>query len=447
MSNIPPERKVFSLADVMLSVQRTLSARYTSAFWVKAEMNKLNYYKHSGHCYPDLVEKAEGKVVAETRGILWSSDYQRINRKFLQILKEPLKDGIKILFSAKIIFDPRYGLSLQILDIDTSFTLGDLEREKQESIQILQAEDLFDRNKKLPFPLLPKRIAIISVETSKGYADFLNVTDNNPRGYKFSHHLFPSLLQGDRAAASIAAQLNNIRNMIAHFDVVAIIRGGGGEVGISCYNNLELARAVCEFPIPVLTGIGHATNETVTEMVAHTNAITPTKLAEYLIQHFHNFSFPVEEACQIIRRTAAQILADARQDLRNTTRLFKSVTSRAIAARFHEIQDQSRQVGQHALILTSESRQQIRDLSSRVDINSRFLLKNKVAALEALEKNVHNLHPENVLKRGYSITLNAGKMIADAALLKSGTEVETILATGTFKSTVTSTKNKTLKHE
>src|SRR5690606_36413833 len=194
-----PEMKIFSLLQVANSIRKTLSERYTSSFWVKAEMNKLNLYQYSGHCYPELVEKENGKVIAQMNGILWKTEYLKANKKFLEVLKEPLKDGIKILFLARITFDPAHGLALQILDIDPAFTLGDLEREKQETIDRLKNEGIYDRNKKLPFPILPQRIAIISVETSKGYADFLSVIDGNPWKYKFFHFLLPSLLKGEKA--------------------------------------------------------------------------------------------------------------------------------------------------------------------------------------------------------------------------------------------------------
>src|SRR5690606_34833838 len=193
-------------------------------------------------------------------------------------------------------YDPVHGISLRILDVDAGFTLGDLEREKQETIAKLKEEGIYHQNKQLPFPLLPARIAIISVETSKGYADFLKIMDHNDYGYRFFHFLFPSLLQGERAVEAMLAQLRRIRKVQKHFDVVAIIRGGGGEVGLSCYNDYRLAKAIATFPLPVLTGIGHATNETVAEMVAYTNGITPTKIAEYLIRVFNDFSFPLEKA-------------------------------------------------------------------------------------------------------------------------------------------------------
>src|SRR5690606_24767693 len=165
----------------------------------------------------------------------------------------------------------------------------------------------------LPFALLPQRIAIISVESSKGYADFTHIIEQNPWGYKFFHYLFPSLLQGDNASQSIINQLHRIEKVSHHFDVVAVVRGGGGDVGLSCFNDFALARQIATFPLPVITGIGHATNETVVEMISFFNAITPTKLAEFLIQRFHNFANPVEEAQRKIVDRCRNVLKEEQE--------------------------------------------------------------------------------------------------------------------------------------
>src|SRR5690606_8054132 len=185
MPEVIDNKTIFSLLEVTRSIQKTLADRYKSLYWVKAEMNKLNHYRHSGHCYPELVEKKNGKIVAEMRSVLWKSDYDRINQQFLKLLDEPLRDGITILFQAGISYDPLHGLSLRIVDIDPTFVLGELEKEKKESIKRLHAEGIFDANKRLPFPTLPKRLAIISVETSKGLSDFYKIIRNNPWHYHF----------------------------------------------------------------------------------------------------------------------------------------------------------------------------------------------------------------------------------------------------------------------
>jgi exodeoxyribonuclease VII large subunit len=411
------DKTVFTLLEVSNSIQKAMAERYKSAYWIKAEMNKLNYYSHSGHCYPELVEKHEGKVIAQIKSNLWRDDYQLINARFMAILKEPLKDGIKILFLATISYDPVYGLSLRIIDIDPSYTLGDLEREKQESLQRLRDEGIFNLNKSLSIPMLPQRIAIISVESSKGYADFTEVLNRNPWSYRFFHMLFPSVLQGEKAITSIMGQLKRIKKVKHHFDVVAIIRGGGGDVGLSCYNSYELAREIARFPIPVITGIGHATNETVVEMISFSNAITPTKIAEFLIQKFHNFSVPVQRAREIITDKSRRILLEEKTRIQAEAKLFRSVT----------------------VSILMENRNELRNAGKSLTQFSSFFFKNASRDIAGLEKHIYNLSPENILKRGYSITRKNGRAIKSVAGLEAGDLIETILSEGSLESTVTKT--------
>ncbi len=366
MSEIVNDRQVFSLLEVTKSIQKTIADRYKSAFWVKAEMNKLNHYSQSGHCFPELVEKANGKVIAEIKSTLWRDDYLNINNNFIKTLKEPLKDGIKILFLAKVNYTPTYGLSLQILDIDPSYTLGDLEREKQETIKKLKNENSFDKNKKLRLPLLPQRIAIISVESSKGYADFLRVLDTNSWDYKFFHYLFPSILQGENAVKSMLAQLKRIEKVKSHFDVVAIIRGGGGDVGLSYYNNYSLAKAIAEFPLPVITGIGHATNETVVEMISSTNAITPTKIAEFLLQKFHNFSVPLQRAQDKIIDKSRRLLLEENTGFNSEVKLFKSVTENILLENRSDIKGLQNLIAQQIKFIFNNSKEQLSQLKKSI---------------------------------------------------------------------------------
>ena len=455
-------KNIFSLLEVASSIQKTLSLRYTSSFWVKAEMNKLNHYPHSGHCYPDLVEKMEGKVIAQLKSTLWKDDYLRINRNFLSVVKSPLKDGIKMLFCARITFDPIHGLALRITDIDPVFSLGELEREKQESIDRLKSEGIFDRNKSLPFPLLPQRLAIISVQTSKGLADFNKIIDGNPWGYKFVHVLFPSLLQGDRAVESIRYQLGRIRRVVSHFDVVAIIRGGGGEVGLSCFNDFGLAREIALFPIPVITGIGHATNETVVETVAFKNAITPTELADFLLQKFHNFSLPVKRAEEVLAGKVPRIVSDARERLLHTVRYFRSVTGHVLIDSHHIVQNQARALFKQSTLMILSERQlqassvhKLRTFSANVFDDAQLAIVQRITemrkgtsgfvkqernVLAGLERTVGNMHPQNVLKRGYSITRVNGKSATSVNQVQASDRIETLLADGNIYSEVSSIK-------
>lgn len=462
MPEIADDKRIFTLLEVTSSIQRTLSERYKSSFWVKAEMNKLNYYPHSGHCYPDLVEKLDGKVIAQLKSTLWKDDFSRINHNFLKVVKSPLKDGIKMLFCAKITFDPMHGLALRIIDIDPVFSLGELEREKQESISLLKQEGIFERNRSLSFPLLPKRIAIISVQTSKGFADFLKMIDGNPWGYKFCHVLFPSLLQGDRAVESILFQLEKIRKEVAHFDLVAIIRGGGGDVGLSCFNDYRLSKQIALFPLPVLTGIGHATNETVVEMVSYRNSITPTELADFLLQKFHNFSVPLQKAEEVLLSVTRRLLAEERQNLQHTVRYFRSVTDNVLLRSEHEVRQQARDLFKQSIVGLQRRKQvngvlanKLRALSlsfctgAKQEIEQQVFMMRKCistfvreqrSGVMNLAKTVSNMHPENVLKRGYSITRIKGKTVTHVDQVHLSDTLEITVASGVLLSSVNEIK-------
>lgn len=452
-------RKVFSLTEVANSIRKHISARYKSSYWIKAELNKLNHYSHSGHCYPDLMEKSQGKITAQMRATLWKDDYKLINRRFREVLNEPLKDGIKILFLGQVKFDPVYGLSLHIVDIDPSYTLGDLAREKQETIKKLMEEGIFSRNKSRTLPLLPGRIAVISVETSKGYADFIRVIDDNPWNFKFFHLLFPALLQGDKAVYSIISQLMRIQRVQEHFDLVAIIRGGGGDIGLSAYNKYELAKAIALFPLPVFTGIGHATNETVAEMVAFQNEITPTKLAESLIHRYNDFSNQLRKAEEGLIRIGQKLLQQRKERFLNVLQLLRLHAIGLVKAHKNLLINTGRKVRLHTNVITRQNKEfvleaykrkmaqfpdaiidrkkkMIQAIISDLDKESKAAIILTQKQLADMEKSISQLHPRNVLKRGYSITRKDGKTVKRADELVQDDLLETTFFDGKTKSIV-----------
>ncbi len=448
MSEIFNQHKVFSLKEVTMSVQRTIRKRYTSRFWVKAEVNKLNYYKLSGHCYPDLLQKEEGKVVAQMRGTIWNADFLRINRQFLSITGSELHDNISILFQASIQFDSYYGISLQIHDIDPSYSLGELEREKQETIAQLKKEGIFNLNKQLSMPLLPKRLAVISVATSKGYADFIKLLDTRMDGFLIEHHLFSSVLQGDKAASEIRHRLMQIKGLVHHFDVVAIIRGGGGEVGLSAYNDLELARSIAQFPIPVITGIGHATNLTVAEMVAHTNSITPSALADLLLEKFTDFIHVINETAQSLKRLPDTLSREAIQ-LNYISEKLQSIAKNKLlvgSSRLDELifrlQTKSLEVlNLHKGLLKrfnnnlaeavyqqhASERHALERMKWGMEFALKSVMENAKQQINRMDGEVDLLHPDHVLKRGYSITRINNKIITDISQAAEGDTLETSL--------------------
>lgn len=478
-------RQIFTLKQVTASIQKVIEERYQQQYWVKAEMHKLNLYP-SGHCFPELLQKENGKIVAQMNASIWKHNYQRINENFVKIVKEPLREDTTLLLLVKITFHETFGLSLQILDIDPNYALGELQKERQETLLKLQKEGLINKNQQLQFPLLPKRIALISAETSKGLSDFRKVIETNQWGYQFFTHLFPAYLQGDVAVSSIINQLENIKKVQSHFDVVVIVRGGGGEVGLSCYNNFELCKAIATFPLPVLTGIGHSTNLTVAEMIAFRNAITPTELGDFLLQAFHDFSVPLKDASKLIKNFALKLIEETNTSLNTQSKFFKNSTkyalqeakndltklssntqskvklaiqkedenlifSRKLISKSAKEFNSSKKLQTNQLIeqLQKGSKNIIKSFDTKIENTKLSLPKNiqrtvqsSRISIQQLEQTVKLVDPQNVLKRGYSITLIDGKLVTDLDDLKEGQTITTTTYQGTIASKITALNKK-----
>ena len=456
------EPKIFTLKQVVSSIRKTIDERYKNLYWVKAEMHKLNQFA-SGHCFPELLQKEDGKIVAQIGGSIWKHNYERINKRFIEVVKEPLKEDTTLLIQVKVSFHEMYGLSLQIMDIDPNYALGELQKERQETLKRLQKEGLINRNQLLDFPVLPKRIAVISADSSKGLSDFMQVIENNDWGYNYFTMLFPAYLQGDHAADSIIAQLERIKRVKEHFDIVVIVRGGGGEVGLSCYNNYNLCKNIAAFPLPVLTGIGHSTNLTVAEMIAYRNAITPTELGDFLIQAFHNFSVPVKEAIKRLKNAVVKTTSEAKVELNNESKMFRSVVKQSVSKNKQIIQSTLKDVANSFKIFTLNQKSLIRKYEQDAYRNATFLLtdqKNELNTLqgnipqftkayflmkqntvEQLSQSVRLMDPINVLNRGFSITLIDGKTIGAHNKVKNGDKIQTKTATFIVESEVTETQD------
>jgi len=451
---------VIGLAELAGMIEEVIGGSFRRGFWVRAEMARLNLYPESGHCYPDLVEK-EGKTVrAQMRGTIWAGTYQRIARQFLEVAREPLHDGLQILFFASVRFHPQYGLSLQINDIDPSYTLGQMAREKMETLRKLKEEGVYDDNRKLLFPMIPKSLAVISVSTSKGYSDFMQIVESRSDQVHIRVTLYPALLQGEKAVASILGQLKAIRKRAMAFDAVAIIRGGGGDVGLSCYDDYRLAKEVATFPLPVITGIGHSTNETVVEMVAARNKITPTDVAYSIVEQFENFSERVEEISEFISLYARELLAVNKELI---TRLAGSLQKETL----YRMEEQRRMVSDLVGDTLQQTRLRLQLEKENLNVAKTVLRKGpkRVLYLESemlsgksrwffagvskltyaesskiklLENQLRLLDPVNTLKRGYSITYHKGKPVRKSSALKEGDILDTLLYQGKIISIVKS---------
>ncbi|GIV28203.1 MAG: exodeoxyribonuclease 7 large subunit [Bacteroidia bacterium] len=428
---------------------------YRKYFWVKAEIHKLNVYKYSGHAYPELLEKQDNEVVCQMRGIIWKSDLTRINQKFIETIGEPLKENIYALLLVEVKFEPKYGLSLQIKDIDPNYTLGELEKQKKQTIEKLKNEGILENNKKLELSLVPQRLAIISVETSKGFNDLITTFKKFEGTYQIQYQLFPSLLQGEEAAIQIKEQLLKIADIHKKFDAVLIIRGGGGEVGLSCYNDYELCKTIATFPIPVITGIGHSTNFTVAEMVAYQNGITPTDTAMLIIHKFQTFEEKLNtlkqtllqnsqvffnKQQQIINDTSKNILITIKETfhqqklslqeyeqwLKNIVKNYIIHQDKKLIQKAHQIKHFIHtKVSKENLYLNSAQQKlnfsfksitnkysnHIQLLQKSVIEQSKYILNNHYLKLQSIEKHLQIMHPDNILKRGFTIAFDANNNI------------------------------------
>jgi len=475
----------FTLKQVADSIRKTIESRYNRTYWVTAEMHKLNETR-KGHCYPELVQKEDGQIVVEMRGTIWKSNFDRIRRQFMEVVKEPLRDGLELLFQVRIVYHPIYNLGLEIIDIDPTFALGALQRERQETLERLNKEGILNANQQVEMAVVPKRLAIISQADSKGYSDFQLLLNGHPKQYHFNTFLFEAALQGDAAINSITAQLKRIERIKHHFDAVLIIRGGGGEIGMHCYNNYELSKAIATFPLPVLTGIGHSTNMTVCEMVAYNNGITPSDLAYYFLRIFEELDEPLDEAILVLPGIVTKHLEQLRTNFTRSTQLFQTETKRIL--REHQVNTNSLvkdfqrvvKLGiQHESNLLENMRKLLRPLTSQwlqasnvrlgntqttIGIHSKNtlarntqslaglqqqlvqrapdLLLRSSARLESIERQLQLVDPIHVLRRGYSIVTNAKGVLSNTNIPEKGDEIRIIQADLTVIAETTSVEQK-----
>ena len=458
------EKQVFTLQQVVRSIKKTLEDRYTQNYWVKAEMHKLNKYP-SGHAFPELVQKDENKIVAQITGTIWKQQLERINTKFIEVVKEPLREGTTLLLLVKINYSETFGLGLQILDIDPSYSLGELQKQREETLRKLAKEGLLNLNQKLHFPLLPKRVAIISADSSKGLSDFMQVLQENEKSYFIFTHLFNAYLQGDVAVQSIISALKKIKRVKDHFDIVIIVRGGGAEVGMTCYNNYDLCKAIAEFPLPVLTGIGHSTNLNVAEMVSFRNEITPTKLAEFLLQTFREFEQETKRLNREMIAHSLQLIDKTKQDFNGQVRVFKHASLRFTDSLKNELNQQIIELKNTTRYFLKNENDAVLSLKNDYRIVTKEIItaerntlsliskpikgsllhffERKESDLEQLEKTVNILNPSNVLQRGYSLTLLNGKILSAKNKPKKGDLIESKTNSLTLFSRVEKTSENT----
>ncbi|MBR5477513.1 MAG: exodeoxyribonuclease VII large subunit [Bacteroidaceae bacterium] len=385
--------KPFTLYSLNNLVRSAISEALPRRYWVTGELSEVRETA-VGHCYIELVERNEEtqETIAKARGTIWARTYSLLRPYFLEQTGQPFAAGLKVLLQVSVGFHELYGYTLDVCDIEPAYTIGDIARQRQLIIKRLTDEGVIGLNKELEFPLLPQRIAVISSATAAGYGDFCDQLLNNRYGFVFYPHLFPAPMQGNGAEQGIIAALDKIAEKVDNWDVVVIIRGGGATSELGCFDTYDLANNCAQFPLPIITGIGHLRDESILDIVAHTCAKTPTAAAEFLIHAM----------------------------LANETWLseLQNGIATAITKRMEN------------------EKKRIDTLVGQMPVYTALYMQAQRHKIDLFQRSIDAASPEHILSLGYSITRLNGKAVRNASALKPGVEVETTVTDGTFTSII-----------
>ena len=415
-------------------VKEVIECEMPNEYWVEAELSECR--ESRGHCYMELIQKDEQNAtpIAKASAKCWASKWMIIRPYFERTTGQQLHAGMKVLLKVYPQFHEAYGFSWIVTDIDPTYTLGDMARKRQEIIRQLKEEGVFDLQKELQLPLFCQHIAVISSETAAGYGDFCNQLADNPYGFQFRTQLFPAIMQGEGVEQSIIEALERIYD--CDFDCVVIIRGGGATSDMSGFDTLALAENVANFPLPIITGIGHDRDESILDMVSHTRVKTPTAAAALLIDHLKLVLDTINNAQDAIARLTQQKLSTLNAQLSTLQemlpRLFSTVKARQ-EARIDNLYMRMLSSIRETVI---SSLGKINTLETRLPIFTDRKIITERHRLQLMEEKAKSLDPTLLLQRGYSITLHNGRAVKDASTLAPDDEIETRLAKGRIISKV-----------
>ena len=413
----------YSLRQLNLLVREAIETELPDEYWVEAELSECR--ENSGHCYMELIEKDErtNTPIARASAKCWRQTWQMAKPYFERTTGQQLRAGMKVLLKVYAQFHEAYGFSWIVSDIDPTYTLGDMARKRQEIIRQLKEEGVFDLQRELRIPTFAKRIAVISAQNAAGYGDFCRQLEDNDYGFRFEVTLFPAIMQGEQVESSIIAALNAIYEATVPdgspsgpYDCVVIIRGGGATADLSGFDTLALAENVAQFPLPVITGIGHDRDESILDMVANTKVKTPTAAAALLIENLRQVLDRINSAQQHLTTAISTKLSTLNVQLSSLQALIPTLTLRTIGDQRHRIEM----------------------LESRLPVAIERRLTSQKHLLESLSLKLQGFNPQLLLSRGYSITLHNGRAVRDPKQLKAGDEIETRVEHGTIQSVVKS---------
>ena len=383
--------KQYSLSELCAEIQEVVENDLLERYWVRAEIASLSA---RGHCYMELVEKADDNMLAaKVRATCWSNVYSLLSAYFIQETGQALRVGMQVLVEVSVAFHPVYGLSLNVWNIDPTYTQGDLAKQRQATILRLTEDGVMELQQRLELPTLIRKVAVISAADAAGYGDFCDQLQNNRFGVKFEVELFAAMMQGDQAPKSIIKALNEIVSEEEKWDIVVIIRGGGATTDLGCFDDYELASHCAQFPLPILSGIGHTRDMSIVDMVAHTSVKTPTAAAEWLIER-------VAEQVEMIRQLALRL----------------------------------QRATQHAV---SQENNKLQAYLQRMSYSSKRLIMQEQNRLQMWTKTIELHSPKRIFKMGYSLTMVNGKPVMRKEDVKEGDVLKTYVQDGVVESVVT----------
>lgn len=431
-----------SISQLTEQIRLTLEHELEPVYWVVGELSDFRQAPQ-GHVYFELVEKQGNQILAKIRANLWQFTYRSVAAKFESFTGISLKNGMKVLAQVAVTYHPVYGLSINVKDIDPSFSLGERARLRQETIDRLTREGLIQLNGRFQLPAVVQRIAIISSATAAGYGDFVNQIEKNSYGYKVYHKLFNSLMQGNEAVGSLLSALEKVKSEIngLAIEAVVIIRGGGAQLDLDCFDEYRLGAAIANFPLPVFTGIGHERDETVVDLVAHTRLKTPTAVAEFILSGFREFEENLIMMLQRLDRSTRQQLREEENKIHHYALRTKSLSKNRISLEIEKIKNRANRIETASKNHVKIQAYNLETLEKglRRSLNA-FLIKQneKLASQETL---LRQLDPDSILRRGYSRTELEGKPI-HLVEAKTGDQIETFTQNQKINSTITKIKQK-----
>jgi len=407
--------ETMTLYELNSLVRETLQYAMSGSYWVQAEISSLNV-AGPGHCYLELVQKDEGGggFVAKAKANIWRGTYSRIRPMFENVTGQRLSVGMKVLLEVVVQFHESFGYALVVQNIDPTYTMGDMARRRREIIMRLQNEGVVNLNKEVPMSMIPQRVAVVSSETAAGYGDFCNQLANNPYGFVFRTGLFPALMQGDGVEASVIAALDRINAEVGQWDVVVIIRGGGSVSELSCFDSYLLALNIANFPLPVITGIGHERDESVCDMVAHTRVKTPTAAAEFLIGR----------------------LLDSAERLESLARTMCDSVRRRMESESIRFQRLSQKLPGLFAVVRTRHESRLQNIDIRLASGWMKILQDNIHKLEMAGKSLELADPARILSRGYSMTTLNGHVVKGAQDVRPGDRLVTRFSDGAVTSVV-----------